>query len=101
MLRELIENLIFAMNFSDEVPERILEDIFKHNKNKNASVEHELETLTSSEVDDFNAEVDRKLKGVVHHKEALFKEIVGYADIKKLLLGLYLDCMEKQGRIEI
>jgi replication-associated recombination protein RarA len=84
-LHRLIENLIFAMGFNDEAPEHILEGIFSHNKNKNESVERELEALTS--VDDFNAEVDRKLgkQGLI--EENIFDEsIIGYGDIKKILM---------------
>src|SRR5215216_348965 len=81
MLKEFIENLIFAMNFSDEVPERILDDIFKRNKDKNAKVEHEFEAIS---VEEFN-KVDEKL-GVKDNAELFFGEIVGYSDIKKLVL---------------
>jgi Holliday junction DNA helicase RuvB len=102
--------MVFAMNFSDEVPERILDDIFKRNKNKNENVEREFQNLGRwvavkedgenveleefedryEEVDRFNEEVEQKL-GVVKTKpvdtaESFFSEIVGYADIKKLML---------------
>jgi hypothetical protein len=87
LLDKLIKNLIFAMNFDDKVPEHILEEIFRHNKNKN--VEHEFETLT---VDEFNEEVDRKL-GVIQAKddaESLFNEVYGYSDLKFLLAKMVL-----------
>ena len=47
------------MNFDDKVPEHILEEIFRHNKNKNLNTEHESEIQT---VDEFNEEVDRKFR---------------------------------------
>jgi replication-associated recombination protein RarA len=89
LLDKLIENLIFAMNFDDKVPEHILEEIFRYNKNKNMNVEHELETLT---VDEFNEEVDRKI-GVIQAQddaESLFNEVYGYSDLKFLLTKMVL-----------
>jgi Holliday junction DNA helicase RuvB len=76
------------MNFGDEVPEHILEEIFRHNKNKdkNASVRHEFEILTS--IEDFNEEVNKKLGRQEQTKteEDLFDTIIGYSDIKKILM---------------
>ena len=89
MLDKLIKNLIFAMNFDGKVPEHILEEIFRHNRNKNVKVEHKFETLT---VDEFNEEVDRKL-GVIEAKddaESLFNEVYGYSDLKFLLAKMVL-----------
>ena len=83
-LNELVENLVFAMGMDDEVPERILEDIFRHNKNKDPHVANELESLTA--VEDFNSEVNQKLGTVAPNEEQFFNEIVGYGDIKKLLV---------------
>jgi hypothetical protein len=88
LLDKLIENLIFAMNFDDKVPEHILEEIFRHNKNKNLNTEHESEIQT---VDEFNEEVDRKL-GFVQAQddaESLFNEVYGYGDLKFLLAKWY------------
>lgn len=81
---ELFENVVFAMNLSDEVPQRILDDVFKKNKDKNKSknVEHELETIQ-----EFNQEVERKLGHVQNQgAEEFFDSVIGYGDIKKLLL---------------
>jgi replication-associated recombination protein RarA len=89
LLDKLIENLIFAMNFDDKVPEHILEEIFRHNKNKNLNTEHESEIQT---VDEFNEEVDRKL-GFVQAQddaESLFNEVYGYGDLKFLLAKMVL-----------
>ena len=85
-LNELVENLVFAMGMDDVVPERILEDIFRHNKNKDPHVANELESLSA--VEDFNSEVDAKLGTVTvaPTQEQFFSDIVGYGDIKKLLV---------------
>ena len=86
MLDKLIKNLIFAMNLDDKVPEHILEEIFRHNKNKN--VEHEAETLT---VDQFDEEVGRKVGvQIKDDAEFLFNEVHGYADLKFLLAKMVL-----------
>ena len=83
-LNELVENLVFAMGMDDEVPERILKEIFRHNENKDPKVASELESLTA--VEDFNAEVNEKLGTVAPNEEQFFNDIVGYGDIKKLLV---------------
>jgi hypothetical protein len=119
LLNKLIENLIFAMNFDDKVPEHIIEEIMSYRKNKNKSdsivsggdaltntfhvIEPEIkiqietepepnyETDCEAEADygtitEFNAEVDKKIKGIQFQDgEAFFSAIVGYSDIKKLL----------------
>jgi replication-associated recombination protein RarA len=115
LLNKLIKNLIFAMNFDDKVPEHIIEEIFRQKKGKNKSgsvayggdaltntlhvVEPEIKTKIESEADygtetetdygtitEFNAEVEKKIKGIQFQDEAFFSEIVGYADIKRLLI---------------
>jgi hypothetical protein len=124
LLNKLIKNLIFAMNFDDKVPEHIIEEIFRQKgKNKNGSVayggdaltntlhvvEPEIKTQIETEpetaidyrtISEFNAEVDKKIKGIQNDEEykgfrigtnfeseeRFFSEIIGYADIKKLLL---------------
>ena len=89
------------MNFDDKVPEHIIEEIFrqKKGKNKNGSVAHggdaltntlhvvepEIKTKIETEPDyeaeaeinygtitEFNAEVDRKIKGIKFQDEATF-----------------------------
>jgi hypothetical protein len=37
-------------------------------------------------ITEFNAQVDKKIKGIQFQDEAFFSEIVGYADIKRLLI---------------
>jgi Holliday junction DNA helicase RuvB len=81
LLNKLIKNLIFAMNFDD------FEADYK------AETEIDYGTIT-----EFNAEVDRKITGKQNDEEykgfsieeiseeSFFSEIVGYEDIKKLLL---------------
>ena len=64
-------------------------------------VEPEIKTKIESEADyetdyeaepdygtitEFNAEVEKKIKGIQFQDEAFFSEIVGYADIKRLLI---------------
>ena len=77
------------MNFDDKVPEHILEEIFRHNKNKNLNTEHESEIQT---VDEFNEEVDRKLGFLHKHKmmQSLFNEVYGDGDLKFLLAKMVL-----------
>jgi Holliday junction resolvasome RuvABC ATP-dependent DNA helicase subunit len=76
------------MNIDDKVPEHILEEIFGHNKNKDkiTNVVHEFETLTS--IEDFNDEVSKKLgrQKQSETEEDLFDTIIGYSDIKKILM---------------
>ena len=66
-----------------------LKEIFRHNNNKDPKLAIELEALTSvlTTVEDFNIQVNRKLGNVPSPiAEQFFNEIVGYGDIKKLLL---------------
>jgi hypothetical protein len=112
LLNKLIKNLVFAMNFDDKVPEHIMEEIFHRKKSKNKStyggdaltntfrvVEPEIKTQIETEpetdyeaeanyetITEFNAEVDKKIKGIQFQEEAFFSEIIGYADIKRLLI---------------
>jgi hypothetical protein len=124
LLSKLIKYLIFAMNFDDKVPEHIIEEIFRQKKGKNKSgsvayggdaltntlhvVEPEIKTKIESEADygtgtgteygtitEFNAEVDKKIKGIQFQDEkykgfrigeSFFSEIIGYADIKRILI---------------
>ena len=104
------------MNFDDKVPEHIIEEIFRQKKGKNKSgtvayggdalsntlhvVEPEIKTKIETEpetdyeaegdygtITEFNAEVDKKIKGIqFQDEEAFFSAIVGYSDIKKLLM---------------
>ena len=88
-LQKLVKNLVFAMGIEDEIPERILEEIFRQNKNKDPYVTREMETLTS--VKDFNAEVNEKLGTVTPiTEEEFFSDIIGYPDIKKILVKCIL-----------
>jgi hypothetical protein len=50
--------------------------------------DYEAETETDyGTITEFNAEVDKKIKGIqFQDEEAFFSEIVGYADIKRLLI---------------
>src|SRR5215208_2205758 len=90
LLNKLIKNLIFALNFDDKVPEYIIEEIFyrKNGKNKSRSVayggdaltntvhavERDIKIETEPEADyetitEFNAEVDKKIKGIQFQDE--------------------------------
>jgi hypothetical protein len=103
MIKEFFENLIFAMNFDDKIPEHMIKEFMNKNKNKDDRVEREAKALFLNpilgavadvkaeaedvDVDEFNAEVDRKLKCRTHATEVdFFSEIVGYVDIKKLIM---------------
>ena len=104
------------MNFDDKVPEHIIEEIFRQKKGKSGSVayggdaftntfhviESEIKTQIETEpesdyeaeteidygtITEFNAEVDKKIKGIqFQDEESFFSAIVGYSDIKKLLM---------------
>jgi MoxR-like ATPase len=105
MIKEFFENLVFAMNFDDKIPEHMIKEFMNKNKNKDDRVEAEAKALFLNpvigavkaeeveaegidvDVDEFNAEVDKKLKGKTHAtEEDFFSQIVGYVDIKKLIL---------------
>jgi hypothetical protein len=79
VLRRFMDNIIFAMNLSEEVPEHIKEEMMR--------------SYHPNSVKDFNEEVDRKLHPRLgqqtrpqQQSEDFFNEIVGYADIKILLM---------------
>jgi replication-associated recombination protein RarA len=79
VLRRFMDNIIFAMNLSEEVPEHIKEEMMR--------------SYHPDVVKDFNDEVDRKLRPRLgqqgrqqQQSEDFFNEIVGYVDIKKLLM---------------
>jgi MoxR-like ATPase len=83
VLRRFVDNIIFAMNLSEVVPEHIKEEIMR--------------SYHPNLIKDFNEEVDRKLKPrigqqivtkqeVVQQSEEFFSEIVGYSDIKELFM---------------
>ena len=79
VLRRFVDNIIFAMNLSEEVPEHIKEEMMR--------------SYHPDMIKGFNDEVDRKLcprlgqQGRQHQQsEDFFNEIVGYVDIKKLLM---------------
>lgn len=93
-IREFWENVLFALNLDGTMPEYIAKEIeeFKH-----PNVAHEIENLTS--IEDFNADVEKKL-GVIstnEDAESFFNEIVGYQDIKKLILK----CIQSKESIHI
>jgi hypothetical protein len=92
------------MNFDDKVPEHIIWEIFRQKKGKSGSVAHGGDALTNTfhaiepeikaqieadcgTITEFNAEVDKKINGKqFQDEEAFFSAIVGYSDIKKLLM---------------
>jgi replication-associated recombination protein RarA len=83
VLRRFVDNIIFALNLSEVVPEHIKEEIMR--------------SYHPNLIKDFNEDVDRKLKPrigqqivtkqeVVRQSEEFFSEIVGYSDIKELFM---------------
>ena len=79
VLRRFVDNIIFAMNLSEEVPEHIKEEMMR--------------SYHPDVVKDFNDEIYRKLRPRLgqqgrqqQQSEDFFNEIVGYVDIKKLLI---------------
>jgi replication-associated recombination protein RarA len=97
VFRRIFENMVFAMNLSDDIPEHIMTEMIKDRK-----VVNEMEAIFGTPVDfesveDFNEEVNRKLKPrigqqivtrqeVVQQSEEFFSEIVGYSDVKELFM---------------
>jgi replication-associated recombination protein RarA len=88
-LDKLKKDFIFALGLDDEVPEHIAREIFGEEivnnlKNKDKNVQNELESLT---VQEFNEEVRQKLGSKnLDDAEVFFDEVIGYSDIKRLLL---------------
>ena len=70
-----MDNLAFAMDLNDEIPEHIRQEIVREEAKGN--IRHET-------VEEFNALVSQKLQPQT--EEAFFAEIIGYPDIKKLLM---------------
>jgi replication-associated recombination protein RarA len=99
VFRKILENMVFAMNLSDDNPEHIMTEIMRI---KDRDAVNEMEAIFGTPVDfesveDFNEEVNRKLKPrigqqivtrqeVVQQSEEFFSEIVGYSDIKELFM---------------
>jgi replication-associated recombination protein RarA len=99
IFKRILDNIVFAMNLSDDIPEHIMTEIMKDR------VAHEIEESLFTEpelVEGFNAEVDRKLRpelGPEFHlqsrpppqqhdpqsEKVLFNEVYGYDDLKRLL----------------
>ena len=70
-----MDNLAFAMDLNNEIPEHIRQEIVR--KEAKGNVRHET-------VEEFNAVVSQKLQPQT--EEAFFSEIIGYPAIKKILL---------------
>ena len=99
IFKRILDNIVFAMNLSDDIPEHIMTEIMKDR------VAHGIEESLFTEpelVEGFNAEVDRKLRpelGPEFHlqsrpppqqrdsqsEKVLFNEVYGYDDLKRLL----------------
>jgi MCM P-loop domain len=140
VLRRFVDNIIFAMNLSNEIPEHIRQEIIRKEKLRlkvfpdvnelNVDVEERFgvkskseprlepklgsaieqdpeltESLIPDDVNAFNAEVEQKLGKQPSHRlqpqigeqrqkqepeEEFFDEIVGYGDIKKIMLKCLL-----------
>jgi MoxR-like ATPase len=99
VFRKILENIVFAMNLSDDIPEHIITEMMRI---KDRKVVNEMEAIFGTPVDfesveDFNEEVNRNLKPrigqqivtrqeVVQQSEEFFSEIVGYSDVKELFM---------------
>jgi hypothetical protein len=94
IFKRMLDNMVFAMNLSDDIPEHIMTEIIQDR------VAHGTEALFAKPelVEDFNAEVDKKLRPQLgsqlqsrppfqqHDPGKLpFNEIYGYDDLKQLL----------------
>src|SRR5215203_5727611 len=77
IFRRLMNNIAFAMELNDQVPEHIRQEIVR---DESLGVERD------ESIEDFNEEVLRKLpKQQLLSEEVLFSEISGYSDLKYLL----------------
>jgi hypothetical protein len=98
IFKRILDNMVFAMNLSDDIPEHIMSEIMRDR------VAHGTEGLFAKPelVEDFNAEVDKKLRPQLgpqlqsrppsplqqhnpHSEKPPFNEIYGYDDLKQLL----------------
>jgi hypothetical protein len=99
IFKRILDNMVFAVNLSDDIPEHIMTEIMKvrvtHGTEESLFAEPEL-------VEGFNAEVNRKLRPQLGPKfllqsrpppqqrdpqseKVLFNEVYGYDDLKRLL----------------
>jgi hypothetical protein len=104
IFKRILDNMVFAMNLSDDIPEHIMTEIMQ------SRIAQGTESLfaKSELLEDFNADVDKRLRPQLgpqsqspssplllplqlqqqHHpqsKEVLFNEVYGYDDLKQLL----------------
>ena len=75
IFKRIMDSLAFAMDLNDKVPEHIRQEILREEAKGN--VRHET-------VEEFNAIVSQKLQPQT--EEAFFAMIIGYPDIKKILM---------------
>jgi replication-associated recombination protein RarA len=92
-IKKGIDNLRFALNLDDYIPEHIREELMvKQMECKNYMALQEANELVVGEIDEFNAKVDQvfhKSENIPKTKtedEELFDSIIGYGDIKKLFM---------------
>src|SRR5215204_5571857 len=105
IFKRILDNMVFAMNLSDDIPEHIITEIMQ------SRVEQGTESLFAKPelLEDFNAYVDRKLRPQLgpqsqsrplppplpplqqkqqyqpNSEKVLFNEVYGYDDLKRLL----------------
>jgi MoxR-like ATPase len=76
IFKRLMNNIAFAMELNDQIPEHIRQEIVR---------EESLGRIRNESIENFNAEV-RKLGKQEQTEEGFFDSIIGYSDIKKLLV---------------
>src|SRR5918992_368472 len=88
VFKRIMDNIVFAMDLNDKIPEYMRQEIVR---------EKPLGRLRNESIEDFNAEVSKKLGEQEQTEEDFFDTIVGYSDIKKLLMR----CMRSKEPIHV
>jgi replication-associated recombination protein RarA len=103
-IKKGIDNLRFALNLDDYVPEHIRQELMvRQMECKNYKSLQVTNELVPDEMDDFNAKVDQlfhrseNISKTKSEEEGLFDSIIGYEDIKKL----FIRCIQSNEPIHI
>jgi hypothetical protein len=107
MLKRFMQSAMFAMEIDDKIPEHVRQELIRKESVLGMISDGEINTGESfirsepsvelepelESIDDLNAGVSEKRR-VFNDEEAFFSEIIGYYDIKKLLLN----CIQSSDR---
>jgi replication-associated recombination protein RarA len=82
VFKRIMDNIAFAMDFDDRIPEHIRQEIIREESSGRARNES---------IEEFNAAVSRKLpQQQIPSQDVLFSEIQGYSDLKHLLAKMVM-----------